>query len=168
MPRHACKKVLQLADYPNSKNYPNQGKPIPGCRFGYTYGSHPPKTDDQLEAQKKSSKTSSSPSRWDKIKGKVSNAIQALQIGVETSGAPTGTGEMVGAAKVGTELLTNLNLHAKQTEKLVGKLEEKTGETRVDLYFQIQDCISKQDFKRLLIIQGKLRRRLEELEKKGK
>ena len=168
VPRHACKKVLQLADYPNSKNYPNQGKPIPGCRFGYTYGSHPPKTDDQLEAQKKSSKTSSSPSRWDKIKGKVSNAIQALQIGVETSGAPTGTGEMVGAAKVGTELLTNLNLHAKQTEKLVGKLEEKTGETRVDLYFQIQDCISKQDFKRLLIIQGKLRRRLEELEKKGK
>ena len=168
VPRHACKKVLQLADYPNSKNYPNQGKPIPGCRFGYTYGSHPPKTDDQLEAQKKSSKTSSSPSRWDKIKGKVSNAIQALQIGVETAGAPTGTGEMVGAAKVGTELLTNLNLHAKQTEKLVGKLEEKTGETRVDLYFQIQDCISKQDFKRLLIIQGKLRRRLEELEKKGK
>ena len=57
VPRHACKKVLQLADYPNSKNYPNQGKPIPGCRFGYTYGSHPPKTDDQLEAQKKSSKS---------------------------------------------------------------------------------------------------------------
>ncbi len=51
VPRHACKKVLQLADYPNSKNYPNQGKPIPGCRFGYTYGSHPPKTDDQLSRE---------------------------------------------------------------------------------------------------------------------
>ena len=75
---------------------------------------------------------------------------------------------MVGVAKVGTELLTNLNLHAKQTEKLVGKLEEKTGETRLDLYFQIQDCISKQDFKRLLTIQGKLKKRLKELEKQGK
>ena len=168
VPRHACKKVLQLADYPNSKNYPNQGKPIPGCRFGYTYGSHPPKTDDQLEAQKKSSKTSSSPSLWDKIKGKVSNAVQALQIGVETATAPTGTGEIAGVAKVGTELLTNLNLQAKHTEQLVGKLEEKTGETRLDLYFQIQDCISKQDFKRLLTIQGKLKKQLKELEKQEK
>ena len=51
VPRHACKKVLQLADYPNSQSYPNQGKPIPGCRFGYTYGSHPPKTDDQLSRE---------------------------------------------------------------------------------------------------------------------
>lgn len=162
IPVCGCEKILELRDYPN------EGKPIPGCRFGYTYGSHPPKTDDQLEAQQKSSKTSSTPSRWDKIKGKVSNAIQALQIGAETAAAPTGTGEMVGVAKVGTELLTNLNLQAKFTEKMVGKLEEKTGETRLDLYFQIQDCISKQDFKRLLIIQGKLRRQLEELEKQGK
>ena len=91
-----------------------------------------------------------------------------MQIGAETAIAPTGTGEMVGVAKVGTELLTNLNLQAKYTNQMVGELEKKTGETRLDLYFQIQDCISKQDFKRLLIIQGKVRRRLEELEKQEK
>ena len=168
VPRHACKKVLQLADYPDSKNYPNQGKPIPGCRFGYTYGNHPPKTDDQLEAQKKSSKTSSSPSLWDKIKGKVSNAVQALQIGVETAGAPTGTGEIAGVAKVGTELLTNLNLHAQKTRGLVRELEKKTGGTELDLYAEIEDCISKEDFKRLLILQGRLKKRLRELEKQEK
>ena len=168
VPRHACKKVLQLADYPNSKNYPNQGKPIPGCRFGYTYGSHPPKTDDQLEAQQKSSKTSSTPSRWDKIKGKVSNAIQALQIGVETAGAPAGTGEMVGAAKAVTEVVTKLEYHVTEAKSLARELEKQTGEDMTDYYMQINDCLSKQDFKRLLIIKGKLRRRLEELEKQGK
>ena len=144
---YACEKPLVLSDKrPNTKDYPNKGKPIPGCRFGYTYGNHPPKTDDQLAAQKKSSKTSASKSRWEKIKGHVSNAIQALQVGTETAGAPAGTGEMVGLAKVGTELLTNLNLQAKYTNQMVGELEKKTGETRLDLYFQIQDCISKQDF----------------------
>ena len=61
VPRHACKKVLQLADYPNSKNYPNQGKPIPGCRFGYAYGNHPDKSDEQLAAQKQSKKVSTQP-----------------------------------------------------------------------------------------------------------
>ena len=169
IPHYACEKALVLSDKrSNSKDYPNKGKPIPGCRFGYTYGNHPPKTDDQLAAQKKSSKTSASKSRWEKIKGHVSNAIQALQVGAEIAGAPAGTGEMVGVAKVGTELLTNLNLQAKFTNQMVGELEKKTGETRLDLYFQIQDCISKQDFKRLLTIQGKVRRRLEELEKHGK
>ena len=168
VPRHACKKVLQLADYPNSQSYPNKGKPIPGCRFGYTYGSHPPKTDDQLEAQKKSSKTSSSPSHWDKIKGKVSNAVQAVQTGVETVLGPTGSGELTGAVKAGTLIVTELPIQAKYTQRLVAKLEEKTGETRLDLYFQIQDCISKQDFKRLLTIQGKLKKQLKELEKQEK
>ena len=168
VPRHACKKVLLLADYPNSQNYPNKGKPIPGCRFGYTYGNHPPKTDDQLAAQKKSSKTSASKSRWEKIKGHVSNAIQALQVGTETAGAPAGTGEMVGGVKAVTNILLELPIQAKYTKRLVAKLEEKTGETRLDLYFQIQDCISKQDFKRLLTIQGKLKKRLKELEKQEK
>ena len=169
VPHFGCEKALVLADNRiNSNNYPNKGKPIPGCRFGYTYGSHPPKTDDQLEAQKKSSKTSSSPSLWDKIKGKVSNAVQALQIGVETAGAPTGTGEIAGVAKVGTELLTNLNLHAQKTRGLVRELEKKTGGTELDLYAEIEDCISKEDFKRLLILQGRLKKRLRELEKQEK
>ena len=123
---------------------------------------------DQLAAQKKSSKTSASKSHWEKIKGHVSNAIQALQVGAETAGAPAGTGEMVGGVKAATNILLELPIQAKYTKRLVAKLEEKTGETRLDLYFQIQDCISKQDFKRLLIIQGKLRRQLQELEKKDK
>ena len=162
IPVCGCEKILELRDYPN------EGKPIPGCRFGYTYGSHPPKTDDQLEAQQKSSKTSSTPSRWDKIKGKVSNAIQALQIGVETAGAPAGTGEMVGGVKAATEIVTELPIHAAKTKSLARKLEKKTGEDMAEYYWQINDCLSKQDFKRLLTIQGKLRRRLEELEKQGK
>ena len=103
----------------NSKDYPNKGKPIPGCRFGYTYGNHPPKTDYQLAAQKKSSKTSTSKSRWEKIKGHVSNAIQALQVGAETAGAPAGTGEMVGGVKAVTEIVTRLPIQAKHTERLV-------------------------------------------------
>ena len=42
-PHYGCEKALVLSDkHPNSPNYPNKGKPIPGCRFGYTYGSHPP------------------------------------------------------------------------------------------------------------------------------
>ena len=168
VPRHACKKVLRLADYPNSKNYPNQGKPIPGCRFGYTYGSHPPKTDDQLEAQKKSSKTSSSPSRWKKTKEQASNAVQAVQTGVETVLGPTGSGELTGAVKVGTLIVTELPIQAAKTKSLARELEKKTGEDMAEYYWQINDCLSKQDFKRLLIIQGKLRRRLEELEKKEK
>ena len=56
VPHYGCEKALVLSDkHSNSKGYPNKGKPIPGCRFGYTYGNHPPKTDDQLEAQQKSS-----------------------------------------------------------------------------------------------------------------
>lgn len=46
------KKIL-LADYPNSSNYPNKGKIIPRCRFGYTYGTHPDKSDKQLATQSK-------------------------------------------------------------------------------------------------------------------
>ena len=169
IPHYSCEKSLALSDKKiDSDHYLNKGKPIPGCRFGYAYGSHPPKTDDQLAAQKKSSKTSTSKSRWEKIKGHVSNAIQALQVGTGTAGAPAGTGEMVGGVKAATNILLELPIQAKYTKRLVAKLEEKTGETRLDLYFQIQDCISKQDFKRLLIIQGKVRRRLEELEKQGK
>ena len=168
VPRHACKKVLRLADNPNSKNYPNQGKPIPGCRFGYTYGSHPPKTDDQLEAQQKSSKTSSSPSLWDKIKGKVSNAVQAVQTGVETVLGPTGSGELTGAVKAGTLIVTELPIQAANTKSLARELEKKTGEDMAEYYWQINDCLSKQDFKRLLTIQGKLKKRLKELEKQEK
>ena len=162
IPICGCEKILDLADYPN------QGKPIPGCRFGYTYGSHPPKTDDQLEAQKKSSKTSSGPSRWEKIKGQISNAIQALQVGAETAIAPTGTGEMVGSAKAAAEVVTRLEYHVAKTKSLARELEKQTGEDMTEYYMQINNCLSKQDFKRLLIIQGKLRRRLEELEKQGK
>ena len=169
IPHYACEKPLVLSDKrPNSKDYPNKGKPIPGCRFGYTYGNHPPKTDDQLAAQKKSSKPSASKSRWEKIKGHVSNAIQAVQTGVETALAPAGTGELTGAVKAGTLIVTELPIQAKYTQRLVAKLEEKTGETRLDLYLQIQDCLSKQDLKRLLTIQGKLKKRLKELEKQEK
>ena len=82
--------------------------------------------------------------------------------------APPGTGELAGAVKAGTLIVTELPIQAKYTQRLVAKLEEKTGETRLDLYFQIQDCISKQDFKRLLTIQGKLKKQLKELEKQEK
>jgi hypothetical protein len=169
VPHFGCEKALVLSDkYPNSQNYPNKGKPIPGCRFGYTYGSHPPKSDDQLEAQKKSSKTSASSERWKKTKEQASNAVQAVQTSVETVLAPPGAGELSGAVKAGTLIVTELPIQAKYTKRLVAKLEEKTGETRLDLYFQIQDCISKQDFKRLLTIQGKLKKQLKELEKQEK
>ena len=150
------------------KIIPTKGKPIPGCRFGYTYGSHPPKTDDQLEAQKKSSKTSSSPSRWKKTKEQASNAVQAVQTGVETAVAPTGTGELTGAVKAGTLIVTELPIQAANTKSLARELEKKTGEDMAEYYWQIQDCISKQDFKRLLTIQGKLRKRLKEFEKQEK
>lgn len=61
IPVCGCEKILELRDYPN------EGKPIPGCRFGYTYGSHPPKTDDQLAREL--SKTSSSRSTLTQGKG---------------------------------------------------------------------------------------------------
>ena len=62
IPICGCEKILDLGDYPN------EGKPIPGCRFGYTYGSHPPKTDDQLAREL--SKTSSSRSILTQGKGR--------------------------------------------------------------------------------------------------
>ena len=166
VPHFGCEKSLALSNKKiDSDHYPNKGKPIPGCRFGYTYGSHPPKTDDQLAAQKKSS---ASKSRWEKIKGHVSNAIQALQVGSETASAPTGFGETVGAVKAATEIVTELPYHVATTKSLARELEEKTGEDMAEYYLQINDCLSKKDFKRLLTIQGKLKKRLKELEKQGK
>ena len=52
-PQYGCIKKILLADYPNSSNYPNKGKIIPRCRFGYTYGTHPDKSDKQLATQSK-------------------------------------------------------------------------------------------------------------------
>ena len=75
---------------------------------------------------------------------------------------------MTGAVKAGTLIVTELPIQAANTKSLARELEKKTGEDMAEYYLQINDCLSKQDFKRLLIIQGKLRRRLEELEKKGK
>ena len=80
-PHYGCEKALVLSDkHPNSQNYPNKGKPIPGCRFGYTYGSHPPKTDDQLAREL--SKTSSSHSTLTRGKG------HKVQFHVEGSPSP--------------------------------------------------------------------------------
>lgn len=47
VPKFKCRRAGLFADYPN------KDKPIPDCRFGYTYGSHPDKTDAQLAAQQK-------------------------------------------------------------------------------------------------------------------
>ena len=96
VPRHACKKAMLLADYPNSQNYPNKGKTIPGCRFGYTYGSHPDKSDEQLAANKKTSKITTTPSWWEKTKEHISNVLQATKIVVETKYAPPGSTEIAG------------------------------------------------------------------------
>ena len=148
---------------------PTRENPSPGADSDTLTEAIPPKTDDQLEAQRKSSQSSAAaPSLWEKIKGKVSNAIQAVQVGAETAGAPTGTGELVGGVKAATAIITELPIHVAKTKSLERKLEKKTGEDMAEYYWQINDCLSKQDFKRLLIIQGKLRRRLEELEKREK
>ena len=69
IPHCSCEKPLAVSDkHPNSKDYPNKGKSIPGCRFGYTYGNHPPETDDQLAREL--SKTSSSRSILTQGKGR--------------------------------------------------------------------------------------------------
>lgn len=38
----------------------------------------------------------------------------------------------------------------------------------VDIYMQINDCLSNQDFKKLMTIQSKLKKRLKEIEKSEK
>ena len=169
IPHYACEKPLVLSDKrPNSKDYPNKGKPIPVCRFGYTYGNHPPKTDEQLAANKKTSKKTTTPSWWEKTKEHISNVLQATKIVVETKYAPPGSTEIAGGVQAATEIVTELPIHAAKTKSLARELERKTGEDMAEYYWQINDCISKQDFKRLLTIQGKLRKRLKELEKQGK
>ena len=163
VPHFGCEKSLALSNKKiDSDHYPNKGKPIPGCRFGYTYGSHPPKTDDQLAAQKKSS------ARWEKTKERAANAVQAVQTGVETALAPAAIGEMAGGVKAATQIVTDMAYHVISAKSLARKLEEKTGEDMAEYYWQINDCLSKKDFKRLLAIKGKLKRQLKELEKKDK
>lgn len=81
VPHFGCEKSLALSNKKiDSDHYPNKGKPIPGCRFGYTYGSHPPKTDDQLAREL--SKTSSSRSTLTQGKGR------KVQFHVEGSPSP--------------------------------------------------------------------------------
>lgn len=45
---YGCKKQNKETSL-SDKPYTHYGAKIPGCRFGYTYGSHPDATDDQLE-----------------------------------------------------------------------------------------------------------------------
>ena len=168
VPRHACKKVMLLADYPNSQNYPNKGKTIPGCRFGYTYGSHPDKSDEQLAANKKTSKITTTPSWWEKTKEHISNVLQATKIVVETKYAPPGSTEIAGGVQAAAEIQNDIGIQASHTKALARQLEKETGADMTETYFQIQDCLSKEDIKRLFTIQSKLKKRLNELEKKQK
>ena len=81
VPHCGCEKSVALSDKKsNSQNYPNKGKPIPGCRFGYTYGSHPPKTDDQLEAQMKSSVVSKKNSQGQKSENESKSSSPAKEL----------------------------------------------------------------------------------------
>ncbi len=81
VPHCGCEKSLALSDKKsNSQNYPNKGKPIPGCRFGYTYGSHPPKTDDQLAAQKKYSLTSKKNAHGQKAENESKSSSQVKEL----------------------------------------------------------------------------------------
>ena len=81
IPHYACEKPLVLSDKrSNSKDYPNKGKPIPGCRFGYTYGNHPPKTDDQIAAQKKYSLTSKKNAHGQKAENESKSSSQVKEL----------------------------------------------------------------------------------------
>ena len=168
VPRHACKKAMLLADYPNSQNYPNKGKTIPGCRFGYTYGSHPDKSDEQLAANKKTSKKATTPSWWEKTKEHISNVLQATKIVVETKYAPPGSTEIAGGVQAVAEIQNDIRIQASYTKALARQLEKEAGEDMTETYMQIQDCLSKEDIKRLFTIQSKLKKRLKELGKKQK
>ena len=91
-----------------------------------------------------------------------------MQTGVETVLAPPEAGELSGAVKAGTLIVTELPIHAAKTKSLARELKKETGEDMSGYYWQINDCVSKEDFKRLLTIQGKLRKRLKEFEKQDK
>ena len=98
-PHYGCEKALVLSDkHPNSQNYPNKGKPIPGCRFGYTYGSHPPKTDDQLEAQRKSSLESRKDSPVQKSENEPKSSPQTKELFFREKDSPGKYGNFGGGS----------------------------------------------------------------------
>lgn len=81
VPHFGCEKSLALSNKKiDSDHYPNKGKPIPGCRFGYTYGSHPPKTDDQIAAQKKYSLTSKKNAHGQKAENESKSSSQVKEL----------------------------------------------------------------------------------------
>ncbi len=100
VPHFGCEKALVLADNKiDSNNYPNKGKPIPGCRFGYTYGSHPPKTDDQLEAQKKSSSVSKKGSPVQKSTNESKSTTETKELFFREKDSPGKYGNFGGGSK---------------------------------------------------------------------
>ena len=166
-PIYGCKHVKNFADYPNSENYPNKGKSIPKCRFGYTYGSHPDKSDAQLEA-KKQNKGSCIKSIWEKIKEPVNNVKEATKTVIEQKYAPPAISEFVGGVQAGTKIITSLNIQVAHAKTLVREVEKATGENLYETNMQINDCLSNQDFKKLMTIKSKLQKRLNEIEKSQK
>ena len=69
--------------------------------------------------------------RWKKTKEQASNAVQAVQTSVETVLAPPGAGELSGAVKAGTLIVTELPIHAAKTKSLARELEKETGKEGV-------------------------------------
>ena len=105
---------------------------------------------------------------WNKIKPGLNNVKDSAQLVIEQKYAPPEIGELLGAVQVKTMLITEIGNQAAKTKTLARQVHEATGESMVDIYMQINDCLSNQDFKKLMTIQSKLKKRLKEIEKSEK
>ena len=117
---------------------------------------------------KKQNKGSCIKSIWEKIKEPVNNVKEATKTVIEQKYAPPAISEFVGGVQAGTKIITSLNIQVAHAKTLVREVEKATGENLYETNMQINDCLSNQDFKKLMTIKSKLQKRLNEIEKSQK